>query len=87
VELTLVSDTFITNQDLKRIYESHDGIIHIIPVISKSDTEDENSTINVNLEQDIHGLFKDFFSSKYKQEPNEDILDLFREVLGVTTKN
>ena len=87
VELTLVSDTFITNQDLKRIHESHDGIIHIIPVISQSDTDDENSTINVNLEQDINGLFKDFFSSKYKQEPNEDILDLFREVLGVTTKN
>lgn len=87
VELTLVSDTFITNQDLKRIYESHDGIIHIIPVISQSDADDENSTINVNLEQDINGLFKDFFSSKYKQEPNEDILDLFKEVLGVTTKN
>jgi exonuclease SbcD len=86
VELTLVSDTFISNQDLKRIHESHDGIIHIIPVISKSATDDENATVKVNLEQDIQGLFKDFFISKYKQEPNDEILDLFKEVQGITNK-
>ncbi len=87
VELTLVSDTFISNQDLKRIHESHDGIIHIIPVISKSTAEDDNAAVKVNLEQDIHGLFKDFFISKYKQEPNDEILELFREVQGVTANN
>lgn len=87
VELTLVSDTFISNQDLKRIHESHDGIIHIIPVISKSATDDENAAVKVNLEQDIQGLFKDFFISKYKQEPNDEILDLFKEVQGATNKN
>lgn len=87
VELTLVSDTFISNQELKRIRESHDGIIHIIPVISKSATDDENAAVKVNLEQDIQGLFKDFFISKYKQEPNDEILDLFKEVQGATNKN
>jgi len=86
VELTLVSDTFISNQDLKRIHESHDAIIHIIPVISKSATDDENANVKVNLEQDIQGLFKDFFISKYKQEPNDEILDLFKEVQGATNK-
>ena len=75
------------NQDLKRIHESHDGIIHIIPVISKSATDDENAAVKVNLEQDIQGLFKDFFISKYKQEPNDEILDLFKEVQGATNKN
>ncbi len=87
VELTLVSDTFIPNQDLKRIHESHDGIIHIIPIISKSDTKDENSATKVNLDQDIQGLFKDFFVSKYKQDPNEEILELFKEIQGVAIKN
>jgi exonuclease SbcD len=87
VELTLVSDTFISNQELKRIRESHDGIIHIIPVISKSAIDDENAAVKVNLEQDIQGLFKDFFISKYKQEPNDEILDLFKEVQGATNKN
>jgi exonuclease SbcD len=87
VELTLVSDTFISNQDLKRIHESHDGIIHIIPIVSKAVTQADNSAVKVNLDQDIQGLFKDFFVSKYKQEPNEDILDLFREIQGVSIKN
>ena len=77
VELTLVSDTFISNQDLKRIHESHDGIIHIIPIVNKTASEEENGAVKVNLDQDIHGLFKDFFVSKYKQEPNEEILELF----------
>jgi exonuclease SbcD len=87
VELTLVSDTFISNQDLKRIYESHDGIIHIIPIVNKTASVEENNTVKVNLDQDIHGLFKDFFVSKYRQEPNEEILELFREIQGVSIKN
>jgi exonuclease SbcD len=87
VELTLVSDTFISNQDLKRIHESHDGIIHIIPIVNKTASEQENKAVKVNLDQDIHGLFKDFFVSKYKQEPNEEILELFREIQGVSIKN
>lgn len=87
VELTLVSDTFISNQDLKRIHESHDGIIYIIPIVSKQASEDGNSAAKVNLDQDIQGLFKDFFVSKYKQEPNVEIMELFREVQGVSNKN
>ena len=87
VELTLVSDTFISNQDLKRIHESHDGIIHIIPVVTKTAAQGESTSVKVNLEQDIHGLFKDFFVSRYRQEPNEDILELFREVQAVSAKN
>ena len=76
-----------SNQDLKRIHESHDGIIHIIPIVSKTASEEENSAAKVNLDQDIHGLFKDFFVSRYNQEPNEEILELFREIQGVLIKN
>ena len=86
VELTLLSDNFIANQDLKRIHESHDGIIHIIPVISK-DNLDGNQVVKVNLDQDIQGLFKDYFVSKYKQEPNEELLDLFQEIIGTQVEN
>jgi exonuclease SbcD len=86
VELTLLSDTFISNQDLKRIHESHDGIIYIIPIIS-NENQDNTQTPRVNIDQDIHGLFKDFFVSKHKQEPNDEILDLFREVLGTSIAN
>lgn len=82
VELTLVSDTFISNQDLKRIHESHDGIIHIIPIVTKSVSVVQTNAEKVNLDQDIQGLFNDFFVSKYGQAPNSEILELFREIQG-----
>jgi exonuclease SbcD len=82
VELTLISETFLSNEELKRIYQSHDGIIHIIPIIS-SDSESAEKSEGVNLDQDMEGLFKDYFKSKNKAvEPNEEILALFKEVLG-----
>ena len=81
IELTLISETFISNENLKRLYESHDGIIHIIPVISETSTNVEQ-TSKVNLDQDIEGLFNDFFLSKKGQNPNEDLIALFKEVVG-----
>jgi len=86
VELTLVSDTFFTTQDLKRIHESHDGIIFIIPIVNK-DANRNQQTAKVNLDQDIQGLFKDYFVSKYKQEPNEELFALFNEIIGSQAKN
>lgn len=86
VELTLVSDSFFASQDLKRIHESHDGIIFIIPIVTK-DGNAEQHTPKVNLDQNIQGLFKDYFVSKHKQEPNEELLDLFNEIIGSQAKN
>ncbi|PKH68998.1 exonuclease sbcCD subunit D [Flavobacterium sp. ALD4] len=86
VELTLVSDTFFATQDLKRIHESHDGIIYIIPIVTK-DGNAEQQTPKVNLDQDIQGLFKDYFISKHKQEPNDELVDLFNEIIGSQAKN
>lgn len=81
VELTMLSDTFMTSQDLKRIHEAHDGIIHIIPVVSKQQNIGTEKN-EVKLDQDINSLFKDFFKSKYGQEPNDEIYALFKEVLA-----
>lgn len=86
VELTLVSSTFLATQDLKRIHESHDGIIYIIPIINKEDAETQQLP-KVNLDQDMQGLFKDYFVSKHKQEPNEELLNLFQEIIGSQAKN
>ncbi|CAM2981236.1 metallophosphoesterase family protein [Flavobacterium frigoris] len=86
VELTLVSDTFFATKDLKRIHESHDGIIFIIPIVTK-DGDTEQQTPKVNLDQDIQGLFKDYFVSKHKQEPNDELLELFNEIIGSQAKN
>lgn len=82
VELTIASETFMTSQDLKRLHEAHDGIIHIIPVVTKKEKQESDLKETVRLDQDIQSLFKDFFKSKYGQEPNEEINALFKEVLA-----
>jgi exonuclease SbcD len=71
--------------NLKRIHESHDGIIYIIPIVTK-DGNAEQQTPKVNLDQDIQGLFTDYFISKHKQEPNDELLICSMKLLEVKLK-
>lgn len=83
VELTIETDTFLTAEDRKRIYQTHDGIIHLIPKMRQMQAE-ETSEVQINLNQDMEDLFVDFFKSANKgQEPNEEIMQLFQEILNL----
>jgi exonuclease SbcD len=82
IELTLESETFLTADERKMIYQSHSGIVHLIPKIKNSEmTGQEHYEINLN--QDIGILFKDYFKTKNGgQEANEELMDLFNEILN-----
>ena len=80
VELTLESETFLTAEERKRIYQTHHGIVHLIPKVRNQEFN-ENELRAVNLNQDIQSLFKDYFKSKNNgQEANEDLINLFNEI-------
>ncbi|MCX8531980.1 metallophosphoesterase family protein [Chryseobacterium luquanense] len=80
VELTLESETFLKADERKRIYQSHNGIVHLIPKV-KNQEFNENHLSEINLNQDIQALFKDYFKSKNGgQEANEDLINLFNEI-------
>lgn len=80
VELTLESETFLKAEERKQIYQSHHGIVHLIPKV-KNQGIFENRVQEVNLNQDILPLFKDYFKSKnFGQEPNDDLINLFNEI-------
>lgn len=82
VELTLRSKTFLKAEDRKLIYQSHPGIIYLIPVVQHAE-EFHADNNDINLTQDISSLFKDYFKSKNgNQAPNDDMLDLFCEILN-----
>ena len=82
IELTIESDSFLKAEDRKLIYQSHDGIIHLIPKV-KNQEKNEAIYKEINLNQDMKDLFKDYFKSKNaNQEPNEEIMDLFNEILN-----
>ncbi len=79
VELTIESNTFLTSEDLKRLRTAHSEIIHLIPIVKQQEM-DISEGKHINLNQDMESLFKDFFKSKKGQEPNEEILNLFKEI-------
>ncbi|WHF52241.1 exonuclease subunit SbcD [Chryseobacterium gotjawalense] len=82
VELTLESETFLKAEERKQIYQSHGGIVHLIPKV-KSQEFTENNLHEINLDQDIQSLFQDYFKSKNNgQQANEDLLNLLNEILN-----
>lgn len=81
VELTLESETFIKADERKLLYQSHSGIVHLIPKV-KNQELGTSDLREINLNQNIKDLFKDYFKSKNgNQEPNEEIINLFNEIL------
>ena len=82
VELTVESETFLKADERKLISQSHTGIVHLIPKIKNQDFN-ENQLRDINLNQDIQALFKDYFKSKNNgQEVNEELINLFNEILN-----
>ncbi|MFA5879820.1 MAG: exonuclease SbcCD subunit D [Candidatus Margulisiibacteriota bacterium] len=83
VELTMITDTFLMADERKQILNAHSGIVAIIPEI-KNIQEKEETKKEINLDKSINDLFQDYFRySKNGQEPNQEILNLFCEVLAV----
>lgn len=80
VELTLESETFLKAEERKLIYQSHNGIVHLIPKVKNQDFN-ESQLSEINLSQDIQTLFSNYFKSKNGgQEANEELLNLFNEI-------
>lgn len=82
IELTLESETFLTADERRLIYQSHTGIVHLIPKVKNQESSEETSH-EINLNQNIETLFKDYFKSKNAgQEANEELMNLFNEILN-----
>lgn len=80
VEITLESETFLKVEERKLIYQSHAGIVHLIPKV-KSQENFSSEFKEINLGKDLLPLFKDYFKSKNAgQEANEDLINLFQEI-------
>jgi exonuclease SbcD len=80
LELTFESDEFLKVDEQKKLFDTHAGIIHLIPRITKQNQQVQDNT-TIDLTADIESLFVDYFKSKNNgQVPNEDILALFKEI-------
>jgi exonuclease SbcD len=79
VELTLVTESYLTAVERKAIMTAHDGIVAIIPEIRTKGSE-STERVTINLNQEMDNLFKDYFQTKTGQPLNEELLALFQEI-------
>ena len=83
VELTLVSDTYLTADDRKRLYAAHPHIVTLIPEVSHQALNPTGQRAAIDPAQSTDALFIDYFRSRNNgQEPNEQLMGLLREVLA-----
>ena len=80
VELSIESDSYLKAGDRKRIFQSHDGIIYLIPKVKNFENQ-KTDIVEIDITKDLEPLFVDYFKSRNaNQEPNEDLVDLFKEI-------
>jgi DNA repair protein SbcD/Mre11 len=82
VELTIVTENYLSVNDQKALFNTSDGIISIAPKILNNNTASEDEEFVNAHEIEISELFRKYFFSKQGVEPNEEIMDLFKEVLS-----
>jgi len=81
LELTILSDDFLSANDRKRLNDCHKHIISIIPLTKKQENGTSENTV-IDLSKDIKELFIDYFVSKHAQNPDGTIMSLFNEILS-----
>lgn len=83
VELTIVSDTYLSVTERKQLLDIHEGIVTIIPEMRNLKGVAGKAGKSIDLTKNIEELFIDFYQSKKGgQAPNERILQVFKETLS-----
>lgn len=81
VEITLVTDDFLTAEERRQLHAAHPFIVNIIPEVKH--VPSENKTFgSPDITKNINELFTDYFRHRTGQSPNENILNLFKELLS-----
>ncbi len=81
VELTIVSDEFLTAENKRSLYDAHDGIISIIPQVTQK-IGSANGTEEINMAESVTEHFRNYFKAEHGQDPNDEIMDLFKEIIS-----
>lgn len=82
VELTMVTDDFLTAEQRKQLNAVHPAIINIIPELKRKESTGRETIITPDITKNINELFVEYFNQQKGQQPNENMLNLFKEVLA-----
>lgn len=82
VELTLVTDTFLSALDRKKLNAAHKGIVTIVPEVTNADIQVGFRHKQIDLSRSMEELFRDYFKHEKGQDPNPELMNLFTEILA-----
>ena len=82
VEITFLTDESIDASTRKAILKAHDGIVNLIPQLRHIPGQAQDELRAEDLSRDMESLFRLFYTSEKGQEPNGQLVDLFKEVLS-----
>lgn len=82
VELTLTTENFVTAAERRQLNSIHDGIVALIPDVKNISPSAPTNGKNIDPGKNMETLFREYFTYSKGQEPNEEIMTLFTEVLA-----
>ncbi len=82
VELTLVTETFLTALERRQINAVHAGVVAVIPEVISQNVLGGSHQKQIDLSRSMEDLFRDYFRHEKGQEPNNEIMNLFIEILA-----
>jgi DNA repair protein SbcD/Mre11 len=84
VEITFAADESIDAATRKAIMKAHDGIVSLIPQLKMTGAQESFSLHVDDLGKDMETLFRMYYQSEKGQEPNAQLLGLFKEIISQT---
>ncbi len=82
VELTIVSDNYLSHSDKQMLYDASNKIVAIIPQVNTtSDILSAGSLIS-SIRTDKTALFMSYFTKMKGGEPDQSLIDLFKEIIS-----
>jgi exonuclease SbcD len=82
VELTLVTETFLTATERRQLNTAHPGIVSIIPEVTNAANLTGSRQKQIDLSRSMEELFRDYFKHEKGQEPGDELMNLFTEILA-----
>ena len=82
VEITFVADESIDATTRKAILKAHDGIVSLIPQLKNTGGQETFALHVDDLGKDMETLFRMYYQSEKGQEPNAQLLGLFKEIIS-----
>ncbi|MEN6454710.1 MAG: exonuclease subunit SbcD [Prolixibacteraceae bacterium] len=82
VELTLVTEIFLTAIERRQLGAVHRGIVTIIPEVAGAAGLIGCHQPQIDLTRSMEELFRDYFRHEKGQDPGDDLMNLFTEILA-----